>query len=191
MYAAAALYVQQKEIGQQEALVTARVEGGKAMSYNNYTDADATLRLCRALSTDEWPQTPHACVIVKHNNPCGAALGATQLEAYEMALASDPESAFGSIICFNEPLECDTATAIAPLFLEVLMAPAYNEGAKEIIMKKNNRRVLTIDSPNDRLAALQRILLPKPIEGGWLAQTEEPPVIDWDKAKVVTEIKPT
>lgn len=188
---AAALYLNPKEIGQHKSLVTARVEGGKAMSYNNYTDADATLRLCRALSTDEWPQTPHACVIVKHNNPCGAALGATQLEAYEMALASDPESAFGSIICFNEPLECDTANAIAPLFLEVMMAPAYNEGAKEIIMKKNNRRVLTIDSPNDRLVQLQRILLPKPIEGGWLAQTEEPPVIDWDKAKVVTEVKPT
>ena len=58
-------------------------------------------------------------------------------------------------------------------------------------MAKKNRRILTIDSPNDRLAPLQRILLPKPIEGGWLAQTEEPPVIDWDKAKVVTEVEPT
>jgi phosphoribosylaminoimidazolecarboxamide formyltransferase / IMP cyclohydrolase len=83
---AAALYLNPKEIGQHKSLVTARVEGGKAMSYNNYTDADATLRLCRALSTNEWPQTPHACVIVKHNNPCGAALGATQLEAYEICL---------------------------------------------------------------------------------------------------------
>ena len=61
---AAALYMDPKEIGQHKSLGTARVEGGKAMSYNNYTDADATLRLCRALSTDEWPQTPHACVIV-------------------------------------------------------------------------------------------------------------------------------
>ena len=86
-----------------------------------------------------------------------------------MALASDKESAFGSIICFNEPLECDTANALAPLFLEVLMAPSYKEGAKEIVMAKKNRRILTIDSPNDRLAPLQRILLPKPIEGGWLA----------------------
>ena len=174
-----------------ETLVTALVEGGKAMSYNNYSDADATLRLCRALSTDEWPATPHACVIVKHNNPCGAALGRTQLEAYEAALASDPESAFGSIICVNEPVTMDFATALAPLFLEVLMAPGYEEGTKEILMAKRNRRILTITSPNDRLSPLGRKTVRKPIEGGWLVQTEEPPVIDWDKAKVVTEVAPT
>lgn len=174
-----------------ETLVTAKVEGEKAMSYNNYSDADATLRLCRALSTDEWPETPHACVIVKHNNPCGVALGKTQLEAYEAALASDPESAFGSIICVNEPVTLEFANALAPLFLEVLMAPGYQDGTKEILMQKKNRRILTITSPNDRLAPLPRKTVRKPIEGGWLLQTEEAPVIDWEKAKVVTEIKPT
>ena len=127
---AAALYVD-PGASEGETLVTAQVEGGKAMSYNNYSDADATLRLCRSLSSGEWPQTPHACVIVKHNNPCGAALGKTQLEAYEAALASDPESAFGSIICVNEPVTMELAQALAPLFLEVLMAPAYEEGTKE------------------------------------------------------------
>ena len=187
---AAALYVDPGAIDG-ETLVTAHVEGGKAMSYNNYSDADATLRLCRALSTDEWPETPHACVIVKHNNPCGAALGKTQLEAYEAALASDPESAFGSIICVNEPVTMDLARALAPLFLEVLMAPSFLEGTKEILMAKKNRRILTIDSPNNRLTPLPRKTIRKPIEGGWLVQTEEPPVIDWDKAKVVTEIAPT
>ncbi|MDA0925547.1 MAG: bifunctional phosphoribosylaminoimidazolecarboxamide formyltransferase/IMP cyclohydrolase, partial [archaeon] len=75
---AAALYIDQDTPKDGTTLVTAPVEGEKAMSYNNYSDADATLRLCRSLSTDEWPNTPHACVIVKHNNPCGAALGATQ-----------------------------------------------------------------------------------------------------------------
>ena len=174
-----------------ETLVTAKVEGEKAMSYNNYSDADATLRLCRALSTDEWLETPHACVIVKHNNPCGVALGKTQLEAYEAALASDPESAFGSIICVNEPVTLEFANALAPLFLEVLMAPGYQDGTKEILMQKKNRRILTITSPNDRLAPLPRKTVRKPIEGGWLLQTEEAPVIDWEKAKVVTEIKPT
>ena len=174
-----------------ETLVTAKVEGEKAMSYNNYSDADATLRLCRALSTDEWPETPHACVIVKHNNPCGVALGKTQLEAYEAALASDPESAFGSIICVNEPVTLEFANALAPLFLEVLMAPGYQDGTKEILMQKKNRRILTITSPNDRLAPLPRKTVRKPIEGGWLLQTEEAPIIDWEKAKVVTEIKPT
>lgn len=188
---AAALYIDPKAKGNHSTLVTAVVEGGKDMSYNNYSDADATLRLCRSLSTDEWPETPHACVIVKHNNPCGAALGATQLEAYQAALASDPESAFGSIICFNEPLEENTAGAMEPLFIEVLMAPEYNGKSKEIVMKKKNRRILTIQSPENRLSPLQRILVKKPIEGGWLVQTEEAPVIDWSKAKVPTKKQPT
>lgn len=188
---AAALYTDPREFGNHSTLVTAHVEGKKDMSYNNYSDADATLRLCRALSTDEWPNTPHVCVIVKHNNPCGAALGATQKEAFEAALASDPESAFGSIICFNEPLEVDTAKAMGSLFIEVLMAPAYSEEAKNIVMQKKNRRILTIESPGNRLATLERILVRKPIEGGWLVQTEEAPVIDWDKAKVVTKKSPS
>ena len=188
---AAAMYIDPQETGKHSTLVTAHVEGGKQMSYNNYSDADATLRLCRSLSTNEWPNTPHACVIVKHNNPCGAALGKTQLEAYEAALASDPESAFGSIICFNEPLELSTAKAMEPLFIEVLMAPNYNKEAKEFVMQKKNRRILTIESPNDRLAALERILVKKPIEGGWIVQTEEAPIIDWHKAKVVTKVQPS
>ena len=187
---AAALYVD-PGAPEGKTLVTAQVEGSKAMSYNNYSDADATLRLCRALSTDEWPKTPHACVIVKHNNPCGAALGKTQLEAYEAALASDPESAFGSIICVNEPVTMEFAEALGTLFLEVLMAPGYEEGTKEVLMQKKNRRILTIDSPNDRLAPLPRKTVRKPNEGGWLVQTEEAPVIDWNKAKVVTDNAPT
>ena len=187
---AAALYVDPSS-NQGETLVTAMVEGGKEMSYNNYSDADATLRLCRSLSTDEWPETPHACVIVKHNNPCGAALGKTQLEAYEAALASDPESAFGSIICVNEPVTNEFAKALEPLFLEVLMAPAYEEGSKEILMAKKNRRILTIDSPGNRLAPLQRRTVRKEVEGGWLVQTEEPPIIDWSKAEVVTDKNPS
>jgi phosphoribosylaminoimidazolecarboxamide formyltransferase/IMP cyclohydrolase len=188
---AAGLYVDPLNSGQHSTLVTARVEGGKAMSYNNYSDADATLRLCRSLSTDEWPQTPHACVIVKHNNPCGAALAATQKEAFDMALASDPESAFGSIICFNEPVEFETAESIGNLFVEVLMAPAFSPEAKNLLMEKKNRRLLTIDSPQDRLAPLERILVRKPVEGGMLVQTEEPPIIDWTEAKTVTDREPT
>ncbi|MEK9730800.1 MAG: bifunctional phosphoribosylaminoimidazolecarboxamide formyltransferase/IMP cyclohydrolase [Candidatus Poseidoniales archaeon] len=170
-----------------DTLVSAAVEGGKAMSYNNYADADATLRLCRSLSTDDWPETPHACVIVKHNNPCGAALGATQKEAFELALASDPESAFGSIICFNEIVETATAEAIGTLFVEVMMAPAYQPEAKEILMQKGNRRILTLRSPNNRLEPLHRTLVRKPIEGGMLVQTEEPPILKWENSKTVTK----
>ena len=188
---AAGLYVDPLNAGHHSTLVTALVEGGKAMSYNNYSDADATLRLCRSLSTDEWPQTPHACVIVKHNNPCGASLAATQKEAFDKALASDPESAFGSIICFNEPVEAETAAAIGNLFVEVLMAPAFSSEAKSLLMEKKNRRLLTIESPQDRLAPLERILVRKPVEGGMLVQTEEPPIIDWSEAKTVTDREPT
>ena len=183
----AALYVDDEVFGQHSTLVTAHVEGGKAMSYNNYSDADATLRLCRSLSTDEWPDTPHACVIVKHNNPCGVALASSQVEAYTNALASDPESAFGSIICFNEVVTLDTAQAMAELFIEVLIAPGYTDDAKEFIKKKGNRRLLTIDSPKNRLAPLERKRILKQIEGGWIVQTEEPPIIDWKAAKTVTD----
>ncbi|MGB0611512.1 MAG: bifunctional phosphoribosylaminoimidazolecarboxamide formyltransferase/IMP cyclohydrolase, partial [Poseidonia sp.] len=188
---AAGLYVNVTAKEGHSTLVTARVEGGKAMSYNNYSDADATLRLCRSLSTDEWPESPHACVIVKHNNPCGAALAATQQEAFEQALASDPESAFGSIICFNEIVQFETADAIGDLFVEVMMAPGYTTEAKERLMAKKNRRLLTIESPNNRLAPLERELVRKPVEGGLLVQTEEPPIIDWSKAETVTKIEPT
>ena len=187
----AALFVDDDAIGRHSTLVTAHVEGGKAMSYNNYSDADATLRLCRSLSTDEWPDTPHACVIVKHNNPCGVALAASQVDAYRDALASDPESAFGSIICFNEIVTLDTAQAMADLFIEVLIAPGSAEDAKEFIMKKGNRRLLTIDSPQNRLAPLDRKRILKQIEGGWIVQTEEAPIIDWSMAKTVTEKKVT
>ena len=183
----AALFVDDSELGSHSTLVTAHVEGGKAMSYNNYSDADATLRLCRSLSTDEWPETPHACVIVKHNNPCGVALAARQVDAYKDALASDPESAFGSIICFNEIVTIETAQAMADLFIEVLIAPGYTDDAKNFIMKKGNRRLLTIESPNNRLAPLERKRILKQIEGGWIVQTEEPPIIDWDSAQNVTE----
>ena len=185
----AALFVDDDAVGHHSTLVTAHVEGGKAMSYNNYSDADATLRLCRSLSTDEWPNTPHACVIVKHNNPCGVALAASQVDAYRDALASDPESAFGSIICFNEVVTLDTAQAMADLFIEVLIAPGYAKDAKEFIMQKGNRRLLTIDSPKNRLAPLDRKRILKQIEGGWIVQTEEAPVIDWSMAKTVTEKK--
>ena len=183
----AALFVDDDVRGAHTTLVTAHVEGGKAMSYNNYSDADATLRLCRSLSTDEWPDTPHACVIVKHNNPCGVALASSQVDAYTNALASDPESAFGSIICFNEIVTIETAKAMSELFIEVLIAPGYTAEAKEFIMQKGNRRLLTIESPNDRLAPLERKRILKQIEGGWIVQTEEPPIIDWASAKTVTE----
>ena len=183
---AAALFVEAEQRDGGSTLVGAHVEGGKAMSYNNYADADACLRLCRSLSTDEWPEAPHACVIVKHANPCGAALHATQAAAFEAAFASDRESAFGSIIAFNTPVTLPTAEAIGDLFVEVIMAPAYDDAAKAHLARKGNRRLLTLASPGNRLAPLERRLVHKPIEGGWLMQTEEPPRLDTATIRTVT-----
>ena len=184
---AAALFIDPEAEGDASTLVGAEVQGGKAMSYNNYADADACLRLCRSLSTDEWPEAPHACVIVKHANPCGAALGATQEDAFRQALASDSESAFGSIIAFNTSVTLATAQAIGGLFVEVVMAPAYDDDARELLRSKSNRRLLTLASPGDRLAPLERRLVRKPIEGGWLMQTEEPPRLDLKDLSTVTK----
>jgi len=84
-----------------------------------------------------------------------------------------------------------TAEAVGDLFVEVMMAPGYTDQAKTALMGKKNRRLLTIDSPGDRLESLQRQVVRKPIEGGVLVQTEEPPIIDWSKATTVTKIEPT
>jgi len=87
----------------------------------------------------------------------------------------------------HEIVTLDTAKAMADLFIEVLIAPGYTPEAKEFIIQKGNRRLLTIDSPNDRLAPLERKRVLKQIEGGWIVQTEEAPIIDWKSAKTVTE----
>ena len=92
-----------------------------------------------------------------------------------------------TFICFNEIVTLETAQAMSDLFIEVLIAPGYADDAKEYILKKANRRLLTIDSPNNRLAPLMRERVLKPIEGGWIVQTEEPPIIDWASAKTVTK----
>ena len=165
--------------------------GGKPLSYNNYVDLDSALRLARSLSSDDWLKTPHACVIVKHNNPCGAALSETQLGAWEDALASDPESAFGCIIAFNETVTMDTVVSIGGHFLECIIAPKYAEGVIEKLSEKKNRRILSFPDIGERLPALGINLAAKMVAGGWMVQTEEPPMIDWDKAKIVTKIKPT
>ncbi len=112
---------------------------GKALSYNNIADADAALECVNQF--DEGP----ACVIVKHANPCGAALGDNLLSAYDRAHATDPVSAFGGIIAFNAPLDGDTAREIvARQFVEVVIAPAYAPEAVEAFAAKQNVRLLVV-----------------------------------------------
>ncbi len=108
-------------------LAASKLLGGKAISFNNYGDVDAAWALVR-----EFDQP--ACVVIKHANPCGAALGATQAEAYERAVACDPRSAFGGVVAFNRPLEAGVARAMAvkERFFEVAIAPGVEDGVPEV-----------------------------------------------------------
>jgi phosphoribosylaminoimidazolecarboxamide formyltransferase/IMP cyclohydrolase len=113
---------------------------GKELSYNNIADADAAWECVKAFDGDA---APSACVIVKHANPCGVALGASPLDAYRKAFSTDPTSAFGGIIAFNTEVDRAAAEAVSAQFLEVLIAPAYTADALELLAAKQNVRVLT------------------------------------------------
>jgi phosphoribosylaminoimidazolecarboxamide formyltransferase/IMP cyclohydrolase len=121
-------------------LVTARQLQGKELSYNNIADADAAWECVKSF---EAP----ACVIVKHANPCGVALGHDALTSYTKAFQTDPTSAFGGIIAFNRPVDKAAAEAISKQFVEVLMAPGYSAEAMEVFKAKANVRVLEIALP--------------------------------------------
>ena len=118
-------------------LVTARQLQGKELSYNNIADADAAWECVKSFDTP-------ACVIVKHANPCGVAVGASAVEAYSRAFATDPTSAFGGIIAFNRPVDADAARAVTKQFVEVLLAPSYTDEARQLLAAKANARVLEI-----------------------------------------------
>ena len=111
---------------------------GKALSYNNLLDVDAALELIGDFPAAEGP----ACAILKHTNPCGAALGATALEAFQRALATDSVSPFGGIVVWNRPLDGETARLVHPHFMEILIAPGFDEEALAILRRKKDRRLL-------------------------------------------------
>ena len=122
-------------------LVTARQLQGKELSYNNIADADAAWECVKGFD----PATDGAaCVIVKHANPCGVAVGADAAAAYGKAFKTDPTSAFGGIIAFNTTVDAAAAQAVAKQFVEVLIAPAYTEEARGVLAAKANTRVLEI-----------------------------------------------
>jgi len=143
---------------------------GKQMSYNNYLDVNAGAALLREF---EDP----AAVIIKHNNPCGVALGTDIAEAYIDAREVDPVSAYGSVVCFNREINKNTAEEIAGTFVEVLVAPSFSEEALAIIRKKENMRVLILPdkSGSDEIRS---------IDGGILVQRTPPYQEHW---KVITD----
>src|SRR5262249_36024156 len=120
-------------------IVTAKKLQGKELSYNNYLDLDAAWNL-----VSEFNQL--ACVIVKHNNPCGVAIATKTDEAFRMAQACDPLSAFGGIVSFNREVDGQTAEEMTKIFLECIIAPAYKPEALEVFKKKENLRVLQLPS---------------------------------------------
>ena len=154
---------------------------GKELSYNNIADSDAAWECVRQFDAP-------ACVIVKHANPCGVAVGAACGDAYELAYATDPTSAFGGILAFNRTLDAATAKVILDRqFVEVLIAPDYEEGALEYAKKKANVRVLRIP-----LAPVSGGFVDtKRIGSGLLMQSADDRVVTRDELKVVTRLAPT
>ena len=163
-------------------VAAAHVLAGKELSYNNIADADAALECVKAF------QKAPACVIVKHANPCGVALGATVLEAYNAAYATDPVSAFGGIIAFNQPLDVATAQAIlARQFVEVVIAPEVENAALAAFSKKPNVRVLACGPWPEQL---QPSLEYKRITGGALVQDADRDTLLLSDLKVVSRRVP-
>ena len=150
---------------------------GKELSYNNIADADAAWDCCRSF---EVP----ACVIVKHANPCGVAIAEAPLIAYRNAFRTDPTSAFGGIIAFNRRLTAEAAEEVAKQFVEVVIAPGYDEDAMRVFRTKRNVRLLAIDTAQE----LNRLDM-KRVGGGLLVQTAD----DFDVAelRVVTRREPS
>ena len=130
---AAAFYVERPNAG----LSGLSQRGGKELSFNNLLDLEGAL-----LATDMLGEGLPCCAIVKHTSPCGLAVAPTALEAYQKALACDPQSAFGSVISFNVPVDEKLADVISSLFVECLVAPSFSEAAIEILGRKKNLRVL-------------------------------------------------
>jgi phosphoribosylaminoimidazolecarboxamide formyltransferase/IMP cyclohydrolase len=163
-------------------VATSRVLAGKELSFNNIADADAALECVKA-----FHKTP-ACVIVKHANPCGVALGASAAEAYEHAYATDPVSAFGGIIAFNQPLDAATAGAILERqFVEVVIAPEVDNAALALFSKKPNVRVLAFGTFVDQP---ETVLDFKRIAGGLLVQEADRDTLMMTDLKIVSQRVP-
>ncbi|EJG0326550.1 bifunctional phosphoribosylaminoimidazolecarboxamide formyltransferase/IMP cyclohydrolase [Vibrio parahaemolyticus] len=176
---AAAFYV---EANPQEASVsTARQIQGKALSYNNIADTDAALECVKEFNEP-------ACVIVKHANPCGVALGKDILEAYNRAYQTDPTSAFGGIIAFNQELDAETASAIVERqFVEVIIAPSVSAEAIEVVAAKKNVRLLECGKWSTKTTGFDV----KRVNGGLLVQDRDQGMVSQDDLKVVSKRQPT
>lgn len=175
----AAFYIE--EDVKEASVATAQQLQGKALSYNNIADTDAALECVKEFSEP-------ACVIVKHANPCGVAIGDSLLVAYERAYKTDPTSAFGGIIAFNRELDAATANAIiSRQFVEVIIAPSVSADALTLLAAKQNVRVLTCGQWQERSAGLDF----KRVNGGLLVQERDLGMVTLADLRVVSKRQPT
>ncbi|WP_027856342.1 bifunctional phosphoribosylaminoimidazolecarboxamide formyltransferase/IMP cyclohydrolase [Marinobacterium jannaschii] len=176
----AAFYVEANPA--EASIATAKQLQGKALSYNNVADTDAALEAVKAFAEP-------ACVIVKHANPCGVALGGDILEAYERAFKTDPTSAFGGIIAFNRELDEATAKAIIERqFVEVIIAPSISAAAAEVAASKPNVRLLECGEwSGERATGLDY----KRVNGGLLVQDRDLGKVEQSELKVVSKRQPS
>jgi phosphoribosylaminoimidazolecarboxamide formyltransferase / IMP cyclohydrolase len=162
-------------------VAAARKHQGKELSFNNILDLDAAWRLVTELDDT-------GCVIIKHTNPCGVALGETSLEAYERAWSCDPTSAFGGILAFNRRVDADTAKKLAGVFVEAVIAPGFDGEAKKTLAARPNLRVMDMDTTGIHRVTgfdLKRVM------GGILAQQWDLHHLERAKCEVMTKRKPT
>jgi phosphoribosylaminoimidazolecarboxamide formyltransferase/IMP cyclohydrolase len=158
---------------------------GKELSYNNIADSDAAWECVKAFA-----DAPAACVIVKHANPCGVAIGVNAEEAYRKAFKTDPTSAFGGIIAFNCAIDKATAEAVAGQFAEVIIAPEISAEARAVFGAKQNLRVLIVPMP--QLGAVAGTVFDyKRVGGGLLVQTADAARVSQADIKVVTKRAPS
>ena len=172
----AALYTD----GSGKGVAAGRQLQGKELSYNNIVDLDA----CWELVSEFAGAADAAVAIIKHTNPCGAATGATVLEAYKRALEADPVSAFGGVIGINREVDADAAEEIAKLFVEAIVAPSFTEGALERFAAKKNLRLVEITPAHS-----PRVI--KQVSGGLLVQDADLHHVTEAELKTVTERAPT
>ena len=176
----AAFYVEASPA--EASVATARQLQGKELSYNNIADTDAALECVKQFDQP-------ACVIVKHANPCGVAIGADILQAYDLAFATDPTSAFGGIIAFNRELDAETAKAIIDRqFVEVIIAPTIAREAVELVAAKKNVRLLACgEFDGERAKSMDY----KRVTGGLLVQDRDLGMVAMEDVKVVSEREPS
>ena len=161
-------------------ILNAKIHQGKKLSYNNIMDADAALSCLK-----EFKST--ACVIVKHANPCGVALGTNMLDVYKRAFAADSISAFGGIIAINQPCDDILAEEISKVFVEIVLAPAFTKKSLDIFSKKKNLRVLEVGNIEKR----DQLLEVRNIVGGVIVQETDTNVLSKSELKTVTELEPS